>query len=633
MVMLLLWRGLFLVVYRSYFTAVSWREMITVFLVGFRFDLSTTLLTISLPFLSCWLPWPLRIRSKVIVFASWFTAIALVVATGFLWSDLLFYGESGHHLTIEPAGVYQDLGPMLMLVLTEYPFAFMGLIVLLILIVKVICLQFRPLLRETPNGWWSSLGTLLVVTAVTVLGIRGGWQKEPLKSSDAVMTNSTIAGNLSLNGWYSFLATMFLESRPPRFSLPDSVAFAATREMIASSRDRFESDQYPLLRVSRPAISVADSGEPLNVVLLVIESLNASYLQSHGGTVSAMPFLDSLAESSLIFTNCTAVGTRSFRGLCAILASVPNLGGNPYGITFTLPRLRGMGDLFGELGYQIRFMHAAAPGSMGVMAIARMAGYQKFVSAADFPGSAQNGSWGVWDHLALMRMSQEMDSMAEPLHYGIFTLCTHAPWALPRGFSAPFHPSTPNAEILNTFAYLDSALQEFFTRESSRARFKRTLYVIVGDHTTHASEEERFRVGCVFHAPERLKPAVDNRLMSHLDILPTILDLTGVNASHSCFGRSMLDPDTIQKFAVMTQSNLVEWQRGDRVLVSDIKKDVALFSLHGERTNLLAKEPAVVDSMRRELQAYYQTAERLIRNNLIYPARGTEPKNPRTSGQ
>jgi phosphoglycerol transferase MdoB-like AlkP superfamily enzyme len=258
------------------------------------------------------------------------------------------------------------------------------------------------------------------------------------------------------------------------------------------------------------------------------------------------------------------------------------------------------------------------------MAIARMSGYQEFLSSDDFPGTALNGSWGVWDHVALNRMSDDMNRMAEPIHYGIFTLCTHSPWALPKGFVAPFSPPTPDAEILNTFAYLDVSLKEFFAREAMQARFKRTMYVIVGDHTTHASEGERFHVACIFYAQGRITPAADHRLMSHLDILPTILDLTGTKTAQASFGRSMLSHDPTARFAVMTHSNLVEWRRSNRTLVSDVRKDITLFNpdnKQGERINLLASEPRTADSLRAEFYAFYQTAELLIRNNRIYPSK------------
>lgn len=375
---LLLLRVLYIVVYQSYLTGVTPGELGTAFLIGLRFDISTTLLTISIPLLLLWLPWPKKWEASVIRISSVLTCIFLIVAVGFLWSDLLFYGESGHHLTVEPAGVAPDIGPMIMVAITEYPLPLLGLIVFCILLVKVVKRQFKPLLTDAlahgqAQNWsdnrtlWHYPVVLVLIAAATVIGIRGGVQREPLKSSDAVLTNSYYAGNMSMNGWYSFLSTVLLESRPPLAVFPDNVAFAKTRALISGDGEQFESDDFPVLRKNVIHHPLVTPPEKLNVVVILVESLNASFLRSFGGSISAMPFLDSLAESSLIFTNCNSIATRSFRAICAVYASVPNLGGNPYSITFTLPKLRGMGELFEEQNYQTKFMHAAAPGSMGVL--------------------------------------------------------------------------------------------------------------------------------------------------------------------------------------------------------------------------------------------------------------------------
>jgi len=623
MVMLTLYRLLLMAIHHAHFSSLTWPTIARAWGTGFRFDLATALLTIALPTTLLWLPWPMALARHAVTAASWLTALLLTVAAAFLWSDLLFFEEGWHHLTFEPTNIFRDLGPMLKLVATEYPVQAVGLILFCILLVKITRRQYRPLLRNGHRpAWWGYPVMLLIVSATTVTGIRGGLQKESLRSSDAVVTGTATAGNLALNGWYSFLVTMYDRSRPPLQLMPEASAIATARQLIAAPHDQFQSERYPLLRKTAPQAAIVTPPEKLNVVLLVIESLNATYLQTFGGPVRAMPFLDSLATQSRIYPHCSSVATRSFRGLCAILASVPNVGDNAYTITFTLPRLRGMGDILREQGYHVRFMHAAAPGSQGIQAIAYMSGYPEFVTEDEFPRSANNGSWGVWDHIALERMTREMDAMPEPFHYGIFTLCTHSPWSLPEGFVPPFNEQVENAPILNTYAYLDNALRDFFARETARDRIHRTLYVIIGDHTTHASDAERFRIGCILYAPGRLAPAVDDRPVSQLDVLPTVMDLCGIETQHACFGRSMMDSTRNDPYAVMSQSFLLYWRHHGRTYVTDGRRDLAMFDPLDDpagEDNLLPAEPDTAAELRHEFDAFYQTAELLLSSNRIYP--------------
>ncbi|HEY3296503.1 MAG TPA: sulfatase-like hydrolase/transferase [bacterium] len=622
MVFLLFWRALYRFVYPSYFAAVPGKDLWMVYLVGLRFDLATALGTIAAPMLLLWLPWPRVWRRWVNRVSLWLTCAFVIVSVGFMWGDLLFFEENGHHLTSEPADTTHAVWPMVNTAFTEYPLQLIGLCLLCWGFVWAIRKQFRHA-SDAPTRWWGYPLRLVLVAAVTLIGVRGGLQKEPLKVTDAIISQYYTAANLALNGWYSFTATMIADHRDRPLAVPDDKAVALTQKIIAGPRDHFESPRYPLLRRTYPTASIAGKDAQLNVVLIIVESLNATYLPSFGGPLPVMPFLDSLAHQSLIFTNCNSVATRSFRGVCACLTSVPDLGDDALGITFALPKLRGLGEILHDQNYHVSFLHGASPGSMGIEAIAHMAGYEHFESSADFPSSAQNGSWGVWDHLALERISEELDTTPEPYHYGMFTLCTHAPWKLPDGFKPSFAPTVPNAEILNSFAYLDASFRDFFARESQKDRFKRTLYVIIGDHTSHAlSEQELYRIANIYYAPGRIAPAVDTRLTSQLDVLPTILDLAGVDAPHAAFGRSAVDADTASRYNVSVQGSLLHWRRPDRTLVNDLRKDITLYDPQDPRdgeANLLQTEPLMADSLRRELHAFYQTANSLIHSNRISP--------------
>lgn len=619
---LLFSRAFYRFIYPSYFANVPGKDLWKVYLVGLRFDLATALGTIAAPTLLLWLPWPKLWRPWAYRITLWLTCTCVGVALGFMWADAIFFGESGHHLTSEPADTTHALWPMVSTAFTEYPLHIIAFCLLCWGVVRAVRKPFRRSDASTFR-WWGYPLRLLAVAAFTVIGVRGGVQKEPLKVTDAIVTQHYEAANLALNGWYSFAATMIADHRDRPIDLPDDKAVALTQQVVGGPRDHFESTTYPLMRRTLPAASLVRGDDHLNVVLIIVESLNATYLRSFGGPLPVMPFLDSLARQSLIFTNCNSVATRSFRGVCAVLASVPDLGDDALGITFALPKLRGMGEILREHNYTVRFLHGAAPGSMGIEAVARMAGYNDFESSADFPESAQNGSWGVWDHLALQHISQELDTLPEPFNYGMFTLCTHSPWKLPAGFKAPFPLTRPNAAMLNSFAYLDASFRDFFAREAGTDRFHRTLYVIIGDHTSHATEHELYRIANIYYAPGRLQPAVDTRLTGQLDVLPTVLDFTGVEASHSSFGKSVADSDMDMRYSVSVQGSLLHWRRPDRTLVNDLRKDIMLYDprgANGEAHDLLKLEPLMADSLRRELYAFYRTANSLIQANRIAPS-------------
>ena len=82
----------------------------------------------------------------------------------------------------------------------------------------------------------------------------------------------------------------------------------------------FTSDEIPFLHIQKPD-SVA---KQYNVVFFLQESLGAEYVGSLGG-LPLTPEFDKLTKEGLLFTNLFCTGTRSVRGIEAVVTGfVPN---------------------------------------------------------------------------------------------------------------------------------------------------------------------------------------------------------------------------------------------------------------------------------------------------------------------
>src|SRR5690606_2215424 len=77
--------------------------------------------------------------------------------------------------------------------------------------------------------------------------------------------------------------------------------------------------EIPTLHRQRPLVT---HERPLNLVMIVEESLGAQYVGNLGGA-GLTPCLDELAQSAWNFTRAYATGTRSVRGLEAVVAGFP----------------------------------------------------------------------------------------------------------------------------------------------------------------------------------------------------------------------------------------------------------------------------------------------------------------------
>src|SRR5699024_9765503 len=95
----------------------------------------------------------------------------------------------------------------------------------------------------------------------------------------------------------------------------------------------------------------------LNVVIITVESLSASYMGIFGNPQGLTPFLDQLAGKSLFFDHVYANGTRTVRGLEAITLSIPPTPGNSLIHQKHNENLFSLGKVFDAHGYVSEFVY------------------------------------------------------------------------------------------------------------------------------------------------------------------------------------------------------------------------------------------------------------------------------------
>ena len=96
-----------------------------------------------------------------------------------------------------------------------------------------------------------------------------------------------------------------------------------------------------------------------------------------------------------------------------------------------------------------------------------------------------------------------------------------------------------------------------------RKDHQNTIFVIVGDHgyfDEHFNKDisidlELYHIPCLIIAPG-LKPSINNRIASQIDIIPTILPLIGGEFIHHSWGRDLLDDSNLEDYALITPSGL-----------------------------------------------------------------------------
>ena len=427
-------------------------------------------------------------------------------------------------------------------------------------------------------------------------------------------TGNAYANELSGNGVYSFVAAFRRNGLDyDRFyqSLPQ-VDCDATLAALGVSRKPLEAGAAPA------PLKAADDGpdaalllrRPKNVVLVSMESLSAIFLGSYGDTRGLSPNLDRLASEGLRFDRLFATGTRTVRGLEALSLGTPPIPGQAI---VRRPGNEGLGTVGGFLarkGYRAMFLYGGYGYFDNMNAYFAGNGYQ-VLDRSDFPkrdGEFAN-AWGVADEHLYDNALTAMDAAhadGKPFFAHIMTTSNHRPFTYPDGRIDIRSPGGRDGAM----KYTDWAIGHFIDAARAKPWFKDTLFVLVADHCASAAGKtslpvEGFHIPLILYAPALLKPGVDTRLCSQMDIPPTMLDLLGMPGEASFFGRSLFKEPASEPRAFIANYEDLGYYKRDTLIVLKPKKGVSAYRVDPAT---FAETPAPVDpGLLKEAIAYYET--------------------------
>ena len=356
-----------------------------------------------------------------------------------------------------------------------------------------------------------------------------------------------------------------------------------------------------------------------NVVVLILESNGREYFGSFNPKTnipdfkSYTPFVDSLAQHSLIFTNAYANGFKSIHGMSSILAGVPSFKDAYTSSAFVKQKTQSLVSVLNDEGYDTSFFHGAPNGSMGFLGFGNILGIQHYYGKTEYNNDADfDGVWGIWDEPFFQYMKTVLDKKPQPFMATLFSVSSHEPYKIPQKYAGKFPKGDIN--IHEGIGYTDFALRKFFDAAKKEPWFKNTIFVMVADHSNTIFYEEyrkefmRNTVPILFYtADERFKGSSDE-WAQQIDIYPTILDMIGYQKPFRSWGRSLVNPNGIQPFVVKFASNLYQYMSGDYICTFDGKKAVGFYAKQDKAMlhNLITKRTPEMDVLEIKVKAFVQ---------------------------
>ncbi len=449
---------------------------------------------------------------------------------------------------------------------------------------------------------FSSILMLLVFATLTVGGIRGDFKHStrPLNLVDAGRhVNVAEQANMVLNTPFSIIRTI----NKNNFKKRNEVSEAFIEQAF-----------HPIKQYNRKV------DKKPNVVVIIIESFGREYLGSFNKNIKEenyigyTPFLDSLANHSMIFPNGFANGRKSIHGMSSVLAGIPSFKTAYTSSSYANQKVESLVSILNSMGYDTSFFHGAPNGSMGFLGFGNILGFDHYYGKNEYKNDDDfDGVWGVWDEPFLEYMNDELSKKKEPFMGTVFTVTSHAPFNIPEKYEGKFPEG--DLDMHKCVGYTDYALKKFFTEASKQPWFNNTIFAITADHSNQTFYKEykktvnRFSVPIMFYDPNGKFIGEDHSFAQQMDIPATILDIVGYNKPFRSWGRSLVG-DSIQKPFAVTHSgnNLLYLQDEYITLLSNQDKVIGLYDINdkGLTKNLLSSKKEKSNEMGKIAKAFVQ---------------------------
>ncbi|MGL4708216.1 MAG: LTA synthase family protein, partial [Aeromonas veronii] len=315
-------------------------------------------------------------------------------------------------------------------------------------------------------------------------------------------------------------------------------------EIMRQENGRPASDFNSDLLPSQTFNQASFQGKPKNLVILLQESLGAQFVGSLGG-LPLTPNIDALSQQGWAFEQLYATGTRSVRGIEAVLTgftptpaqAVVKLGKSQTNF-FTIA------DLLKQRGYDTSFIYGGESHFDNMRSFFLGNGFTTIVEQKDFDNPVFKGSWGASDEDLMAKADETFKALHKegtPVFSLVFSSSNHDPFEFPDNRIELFEQ--PKQTRNNAAKYADYAIGEFFKKAKQSEYWKDTLFLVIADHDSRVGGSSLVPIPR-FHIPgvivgDGIAPKKDPRIVSQIDMAPTLLSLMGISADHPMLGKDL----------------------------------------------------------------------------------------------
>jgi phosphoglycerol transferase MdoB-like AlkP superfamily enzyme len=453
--------------------------------------------------------------------------------------------------------------------------------------------------------WQTALVLTPVIFLLCLLMVRSTLGHRPANPSKLAVSNDLMVNSLGLNSLYSALYALYYSTNDDggqlRYgSMPKEQVLSIVREQMHKDPSDFISSTIPTLHFQKALISRT---KPLNLVILLEESLGAEFVGRLGG-LPLTPNLDALADEGFWFEQLYATGTRSVRGIEAVITGfTPTPTHSVVKLQKSQKDFFTIAELLRRQNYETSFFYGGEAHFDNMRSFFMGNGFTKIVEQKDFEKPEYIGTWGVSDGDLFNKAHEYFNSRndSQPFFSLVFSSSNHTPFEYPEGKIVPYDKES--ATVNNAVKYADYAIGEFFKKAKLSKYWQNTVFLVVADHNSRVYGADLVPIDR-FHIPglilgADIQPRSYAKVASQIDLVPTLLSMLGISDLHPAIGHDLLREDlaNVPGRAMMQYNDVQAYMLDSQVVVLQTGKEPEQYEYRDKKLHPISeRDPVFVDA-------------------------------------
>jgi len=452
-------------------------DVLLAIIMGYQLDIATAAILSGIPFLLALVGYifPIKQWQKI----TSYTIIALLLLyASIAIADAGIYKELATKINIQTISHFKNPSEIIKTISIPLQITFVAVVALFVIPFQIGYKQkIQPLLAfTTPIKTIKKIGIALfllpIITALSIIIIRGGITNLPISQSVAYFSTSNLANNMAVNPMYNLLQDATVQSQTPNAKeyqfLTQQEAQTHIQEYLQVKKDT----TIPILNTTQP-----------NIVFIILESWSADEVGCLGGIKNATPHFDSLSKEGILCKNAYASAYISDQGVPSILSAFPGL--NRIAIISQpdkINKLHSIAEDLQQQGYTSTFIYG------GDLVFSNIKGYliqKQFQNIIDYKTLAHlpQGQLGVHDEFTFPELLKQCNQSKQPFLNSLFTLSTHMPYDFHRQEAWKGVENDAEQKYSEAIHYADKQIGLFFSQAKKQTWYNNTLFVLVADHS------------------------------------------------------------------------------------------------------------------------------------------------------